>query len=76
MKNISTNQLFRSSKSPCANIAKVNGRYRYQEDIQFYRVARGSLAETPNLLTDALEGNTLQLKRSKRQLNLLIIVSD
>lgn len=50
-----TDQILRSSKSPCANISEGNGRYYYQENIQFYRIARGSLSETHNHLTDALD---------------------
>ena len=50
-----TDQILRSSKSGCANIAEGHGRYHYQENIQFCRVARGSLSETHNHLTDALD---------------------
>ena len=49
------NQILRSCKSPCANIAEGHGRYHYQENIQFCRIARGSLTETHNHLTDALD---------------------
>ncbi len=50
-----TDQILRSSKSPCANISEGHGRYHYQENIQFCRIARGSLSETHNHLTDALD---------------------
>ena len=50
-----TDQILRSSKSPCSNIAEGHGRYHYQENIQFCRIARGSLSETQNHLTDALD---------------------
>ena len=50
-----TDQILRASKSPCANISEGHGRYHYQENIQFCRIARGSLAETLNHLTDALD---------------------
>lgn len=50
-----TDQILRSSKSPCANIAEGHGRYHYQENIQFCRIARGSVTETHNHLTDALD---------------------
>jgi len=48
-------QILRSSKSPYANISEGHGRYHYQENIQFCRIARGSLSETHNHLTDALD---------------------
>lgn len=52
-----TDQILRSSKSPCANISEGHGRFHYQENIQFCRIARGSLSETLNHLTDALDEN-------------------
>lgn len=39
-------QIRRSSKSVGNNISEGFGRYHYQENIQFYRIARGSLTET------------------------------
>lgn len=39
-------QLKRSSRSVGNNIAEGFGRYHYQENIQFCRIARGSLSET------------------------------
>lgn len=41
-------QLKRSLSSTSANIAEGFGRYHFQENIQFCRQARGSLAETAN----------------------------
>jgi len=38
-------QLIRASKSITANIAEGHGRFHYQENIQYCRMARGSLAE-------------------------------
>ena len=38
-----------------ANIAEGHGRYHYQENIQFCRTARGSLLETFDHLTVALD---------------------
>ncbi|WP_417939257.1 four helix bundle protein [Flavobacterium sp. RS13.1] len=40
-----TSQLKRSSGSVSDNIAEGFGRYHYQENIQFCRIARGSLTE-------------------------------
>jgi len=39
-------QIIRSSRSIPANIAEGFGRFHYQENIQFCRIARGSLYET------------------------------
>jgi len=39
-------QIVRSSRSIPANIAEGFGRFHYQENIQFCRIARGSLYET------------------------------
>ena len=41
-----TSQIRRSSRSIGNKIAQGFGRYHYQENIQFYRIARGSLNET------------------------------
>jgi len=43
-----TSQLKRSSRSVSDNIAEGFGRYHYQENIQFCRIARGSLTESLN----------------------------
>ncbi|MEM7161136.1 MAG: four helix bundle protein [Bacteroidota bacterium] len=48
-------QMIRSTRSICANLAEGHGRYHFQENIQFTRMARGSLTETLNHLTDALD---------------------
>lgn len=48
-------QIVRSSRSVTANIAEGHGRYHYQENIQFCRTARGSLLETFDHLTVALD---------------------
>jgi four helix bundle protein len=41
-----TDQILRSSRSVNANIAEGFGRFNHQENIQFCRIARGSLFET------------------------------
>lgn len=43
-----TSQIRRSSRSICSNISEGHGRYHYQENIQFCRMARGSLTDTLN----------------------------
>jgi tyrosyl-tRNA synthetase len=50
-----TDQLLRSSRSITANIAEGFGRFHYQENIQFCRQARGSLNETLDHLSCALD---------------------
>ena len=48
-------QIIRSSRSISANIAEGYGRHHHQENIQFCRIARGSLSETLDHLTTALD---------------------
>lgn len=50
-----TDQIIRSSRSITANIAEGYGRFHYQENIQFCRVARGSLTETKDHLICAFD---------------------
>lgn len=53
-------QIIRSSRSVTANIAEGHGRFHYQENIQFCRTARGSLLETYDHLTVALDEKYIQ----------------
>lgn len=48
-------QIKRSSRSVTANIAEGYGRFHYVDNIRFCRVARGSLNETLDHLTVALD---------------------
>jgi four helix bundle protein len=48
-------QVIRSSRSVTANIAEGYGRHHHQENIQFCRMARGSLAETLDHLLVAVD---------------------
>ena len=50
-----TDQLLRSSRSVTAQIAEGHGRIHSQENIQFCRIARGSLDETHEHLNTALD---------------------
>ncbi|MBT8190779.1 MAG: four helix bundle protein [Saprospiraceae bacterium] len=50
-----SDQLIRSSRSITANIAEGHGRYHFQENIQFCRVARGSITESIDHLICALD---------------------
>lgn len=48
-------QILNSSRSVTANIAEGFGRYHHQENIQFCRLARGSLTETMEHLITAFD---------------------
>jgi four helix bundle protein len=48
-------QLVNSTRSVTANIAEGYGRFHFQENIQFCRIARGSLYETLDHLISALD---------------------
>lgn len=48
-------QIIRSSRSVSANVAEGHDRFRFQKNIQFCRTARGSLIETFDHLTVALD---------------------
>jgi four helix bundle protein len=48
-------QMKDSARSITANIAEGYGRYHYQEAIQFCRIARGSLMETYDHLSSAID---------------------
>lgn len=52
-----TSQLRRSSRSVSDNIAEGYGRFNYQENIQFCRIARGSLSESLNQVITARDEN-------------------
>lgn len=71
-------QLKRAASSIPANIAEGYGRYHYQENIQFCRQARGSLAETINHiiaardLKQALEAECVKLLTQCKEVKLLL----
>jgi four helix bundle protein len=48
-------QIKDSARSITANIAEGYGRYYYQDAIKFYRISRGSLLETMDHLSSALD---------------------
>jgi len=52
-----TDQIIRSTRKCPANIAEGYGRFHYKENIQYCRIARGSLTETQDHLSCALECN-------------------
>jgi four helix bundle protein len=56
-------QIKDSARSITANIAEGYGRFHYQEAIQFCRISRGSLLETYDHLSSALDENYIQETR-------------
>ena len=50
-------QIKRSSRSITANISEGFGRFHHQENIQFCRISRGSLAETMEHIITAYDEN-------------------
>ena len=60
---ILTSQIIRSVSSITANIAEGFGRYHHQENIQFCRIAKGSLTETLDHLTVALDEKYITLEK-------------
>ena len=63
-------QILDSSRSVTANISEGHGRFHYQENIQFCRVARGSLSETLEHLITAFDENYITneiLEKMKKQ---------
>lgn len=52
-----------AARSITANIAEGYGRYHYQEAIQFCRIARGSLMETYDHLSSALDEEYIPEKK-------------
>lgn len=74
-----SSQIRRAAISVTANISEGYGRYHYQEGIQFYRVARGSLYELKDHLTscydlefiskDLLKKGFILIEDAKKTLN-------
>jgi len=63
-------QILDASRSITANIAEGHGRFHYQENIQFCRVARGSLSETLEHLITAFDDKYISkelLEKMKKQ---------
>jgi four helix bundle protein len=52
-----------AARSVTANIAEGYGRYHYQEAIQFCRISRGSLLETYDHLSSALDENYISTEK-------------
>jgi four helix bundle protein len=67
-----TDQIIRSSRSVCANIAEGHGRYTFPDQVHFCIQARGSLSETYNHCIDAFDEKYLSaanLKQLKVSIN-------
>ena len=56
-------QIKDSARSITANIAEGYGRFNWQETIQFCRISRGSLMETIDHLSSALDENYITNER-------------
>jgi len=61
-----TDQLIRAARSITANIAEGFGRFHYQENLQFCRMARGSLSECLDHLNAALDEHLVEEGRYER----------
>jgi four helix bundle protein len=61
-----TDQLIRAARSITANIAEGFGRFHYQENLQFCRIARGSLSECLDHLNAALDERLVEEGRYER----------
>ena len=59
-------QIVRSADSVGANIAEIPGRYSYQDNQRFVKIARGSLNETRPWLRLAYARNLLNQEQSDR----------
>jgi four helix bundle protein len=60
-----TDQLKRSARSICANIAEGHGRFTYKDQLHFCIQARGSLSETHNHIIDALDSRYIDADKLK-----------
>jgi four helix bundle protein len=66
-------QIVRSADSVCANIAEGRGRYNFQDNRRFVKIARGSLYETISLLRLAY---MRQLLKTEQESNLKTILDE
>ncbi len=61
-KNKLTDQIVRSSRSICAQIAEGHGRQTSTDERRFCIISRGSLSETMNHLIDAFDNGYISEK--------------
>lgn len=62
-----TDQMIRSSRGPTANIAEGYGRFHARDNARFCRMASGSLIETMDHLTAALDEGYIDREEFKAQ---------
>ena len=70
-------QILRSSRSIGGNVAEGFGRFHYQENIQFCRIARGSLYETLDHMIVAIDENYIKendLQDFKERFNKCLLI--
>ena len=65
-KYLLANQITRASRSATANIAEGHGRYHLKENIQYCRMARGSLYELMDHLSVALDEKYIKKDQLKK----------
>jgi len=58
-----SDQMIRSSRSPSTQIAEGYGRYHFQENVQFCRIARGSLYEVLDHLSICLDSEYITAEK-------------
>lgn len=68
-KYLLSSQVLDAVRSVTANIAEGFGRYHFQENIQFCRLSRGSLAETMEHLITAYDDRYI-VKQQLKKINL------
>jgi four helix bundle protein len=56
-------QMIRSSRSPSTQIAEGYGRYHFQENVQFCRIARGSLYEVLDHLSTCFDSEYITAEK-------------
>lgn len=59
-------QIIRSSRGPCANLAEGYGRYHEKDNARFCRIARGSHYETLDHLSAAFDAGYIDASTLKR----------
>lgn len=66
-----SDQMIRSSRSPSTQIAEGYGRYHFQENVQFCRIARGSLYEVLDHLSVSLDSEYITSEKHDAIENLI-----
>ena len=69
-----TDQLIRSSRKCPANIAEGYGRFHFQENIQYCRIARASLLETTDHLMVAFECGYITIDQKNKYTSEVILL--